>query len=347
MSSSWSSCSVLCLAVLASGCFSDPPAPATGEGNTDDSDATGDGDGDGDATGDGDGDPTGDGDGDPTGDGDGDPTGDGDGDPTGDGDGESACAPGECPEGEYCIDGSCEAPPAEMVAIPAGTFWMGCNEDVDVDCWPDEYPYHEVTMSAYAIDRTEVTVADYAACMEGGECGPPVDLDGYDNPCQHTMGDDQPVVCVTWFNARDYCQWAGKELATEAQWEKAARGDDGRLYPWGNQPPTCNLVVMSGMCGDTIEPVGSKPAGASPYGVLDMAGNVFEWTADWYSSAYYLQSPDMDPPGPDMGTRRTVRSAAPNYVASGLRISQRGVDYEETGPDSGSSIVGFRCALVP
>ncbi len=155
------------------------------------------------------------------------------------------------------------------------------------------------------------------------------------------------VVCVTWFQARDFCESQGKQLPTEAQWGKAARGTDGRLYPWGNQPPACNLVPMQSMCGDDILPVGSKPAGASPYGALDMAGNVFEWTADWYSGSYYVNSPDTNPPGPTTGTRRTVRSAAINYLASGLRVSQRGVDYEEGGPDTGSSIVGFRCALVP
>ncbi|MFO7566362.1 MAG: SUMF1/EgtB/PvdO family nonheme iron enzyme [Enhygromyxa sp.] len=319
------------------GCFSDlPPSSETNDGETESSSGDGDGDGD---SGDGDGEP-GDGDGEPG-------DGDGDGEP-GDGDGEPQCEPGGCPDGEYCVAGQCESPPEGMVAIPYGPFWMGCNEEKDPDCFPNEYPYHQVTLSAYAIDRTEVTAAAYDECVNDGECTPPHTNTPNDNPCETSMG-TEPVVCVDWFQARTYCEWQGKLLPTEAQWEKAARGDDGRIFPWGDEAPTCNHAHFQG-CDSLglrfLNPVGSLPAGASPYGALDMAGNALEWCADWYSSSYYLESPDTDPPGPANGTIRNSRGGSYGLAAVGQRVSQR-FGFFEVPPTSRDRYTGFRCAYIP
>ena len=236
-----------------------------------------------------------------------------------------------------------------MVPVEAGSFWMGCNEEVDLDCAADEYPYHEVTLSAYAIDRNEVTAAEYATCVQQGECTEPLyNLSG-NGICISNTG-TQPANCVTWFQADDYCSWAGGHLPTEAQWEKAARGNDGRLYPWGNEPPNCNLM-NNGECGmNDFEPVGTYPAGASPYGALDMAGNVMEWTADWYSASYYIQTPDSDPQGPVTGTWRMIRSSIHIAGDIGARTSTRAAIYDglfQVAPDSAGGFLGFRCAYVP
>ncbi|MBN1139455.1 MAG: SUMF1/EgtB/PvdO family nonheme iron enzyme [Anaerolineae bacterium] len=227
----------------------------------------------------------------------------------------------------------------EMVFVPAGTFWMGSAAG-DEGAYDDEFPQHEVTLDAFWIDRTEVTNAQYRLCVQTGACQAS-DLAGDSD----YNGDTQPVVGVDWSDAQAYCAWAGRSLPTEAQWEKAARGTDRRAYPWGNQTATCEYAVMddgSGNgCGQGSKawPVGSKPAGASPYGALDMAGNVWEWVADRYGEDYYAQSPREDPAGPENGALRVLRGGSWYDSRNIVRAAYRG----RLGPSYSSDYVGFRC----
>jgi formylglycine-generating enzyme required for sulfatase activity len=171
-----------------------------------------------------------------------------------------------------------------MVYLPAGEFLMGTREDDPLGL-SDSEPQHTVFLSAYWIYQTEVTTALYAVCVTAGVCEAPI-MDGswsrqvyYGNPEYANF----PMIEVDWSNAQSYCQWAGGKLPTEAEWEKAARGTDGRSFPWGNEI-TCNQanagMIGCSLAGDTA-PVGSYPEDISPYGVYDMAGNVNEWVADW------------------------------------------------------------------
>jgi formylglycine-generating enzyme required for sulfatase activity len=224
------------------------------------------------------------------------------------------------------------ADPGDLVAVPAGEFAMGCNEAVDSACDDDEKPQHMVTLSAFSIDRTEVTQAAYTACLLDGACSPP----SCDWNCDNA---DYPAGCLVSTQAEAYCAWAGKRLPTEAEWEKAARGDDGFKFPWGNDDPSCSLVNMSG-CGGAAKPVGSFPSGASPYGALDMAGNMVEMVADRYDEAYYASSPASDPQGPGSGERYVGRGGGFKSDSKFIRASKRDW-YDLT--DAGASL-GFRCA---
>jgi formylglycine-generating enzyme required for sulfatase activity len=224
------------------------------------------------------------------------------------------------------------AEPGDMVQVPAGDFGMGCNAELDDGCSNDEKPLHTAAISAFEIDRTEVTQAQYAACLSAGKCTAP----SCDWNCDNQ---DFPAGCVTWDQADAYCGWAGKRLPTEAEWEKAARGPEGSTYPWGNDEPDCSLANMSG-CSPGALAVGSLAAGASPYGALDMAGNVVELVADWYDEAYYASSPPADPAGPKSGTRHVGRGGGFKSDAEYLRTSKRDW-YDAT--DAAASL-GFRCA---
>lgn len=230
------------------------------------------------------------------------------------------------------------APPSrgKMVSIPAGKFWMGCNETIDKNCDDDEKPGHEVFLDAYSIDQYEVTVAEYRQCVEAKECAP---LNNISSSCNWGKGDrdHHPANCVDWAQAQAYCQWAGKRLPTEAEWEKAARGDkDQRIYPWGSEWDANKANAGS---SGTV-PVGSYAAGVSPYKVHDMAGNVWEWVQDWYEQAYYKRGMTQNPKGPDTGTDRIVRGGSWGDVARDLRVSGR------YGNDPGVRVdgFGFRCA---
>ncbi len=159
----------------------------------------------------------------------------------------------------------------DMVLIPAGPFTMGASH---AGADPDEQPPHRITLAAFRIDQYEVTHARYRRCVEAGACTLVPDP-AYDDPGRA----NHPVALANWSQAVAYCQWAGKRLPTEAEWEKAARGADGRRYPWGDEPADglANVHTANG-----VSPVGAFPRSASPYGVMDMAGNVWEWTSSRY-----------------------------------------------------------------
>ncbi len=222
---------------------------------------------------------------------------------------------------------------AEMVRVPAGEFWMGCNEDVDKECDGDEKPGRRVYLDEFYIDKYEVTNSRYRSFIEA------TDRDGplfWDNSKYN--GSRKPVVGVRWHDAKAYCEWEGKRLPTEAEWEKAARGTDGRRYPWGNQWDS-NRANTSG--NGTFRPVsvGSYSAGVSPYGVHDMAGNVWEWVADWWGSDYYQQGSGRNPKGPSSGNLRVVRGSSWTHTPWAARASNRRPD----GPDDRINDKGFRC----
>ena len=238
--------------------------------------------------------------------------------------------------------------------VPAGSVYMG---GLDVLLENDEIPAHHVQLDAFWIDQVEVTNGMYGLCVHAETCRPP------QKPNSDNRGDyfgnpefqDYPVLHVTWFDANTYCQWAERRLPTEAEWERAARGDDMRTFPWGDEPPNATNSNSLNIVGDTTR-VGSYAQGASPFGALDMAGNVWEWVADYYDSNYYADSPETNPTGPASGRLnyyRVIRGGSFQDDLVSLRIPNRGF---EAGPDpsvvaggngnfGNSSVrIGFRCA---
>jgi formylglycine-generating enzyme required for sulfatase activity len=226
---------------------------------------------------------------------------------------------------------------ATMVRVPAGEFIMG-REGGD----PDERPEHRVWLDEFYIDRMEVTNRQFKAfCDAAGRVY-------HNNPFwdhDYFLGQpESPVLGITWDQARDYCTWAGKRLPTEAEWEKAARGTDGRLYPWGPawQDSAANLAQMVGT--DRYErsaPVGSFVRGASPYGALDMAGNVWEWCSDWYELDYYSKSPAKNPRGPaNTPPWRVARGGSFSSPKSDAEVPNR----SKNDPAQPMHHLGCRCA---
>jgi formylglycine-generating enzyme required for sulfatase activity len=222
--------------------------------------------------------------------------------------------------------------PGPLVEVPAGAFIMGCDLELDDECLEDEMPMHTVTLAAFEIDLTEVTQDAFTACVTAGACDPPA--------CEWNCDATEiPAGCITIEQAEDYCAWADRRLPTEAEWEKAARGEDGVKFPWGNGEPDCTLANMAG-CGNEATPVGSLPDGASPYGALDMGGNVVEMVSDWYDPSYYEQSPSTDPTGPATGTRYGGRGGGFLSEPTWHRAAKR--DWYDIIDEAPS--LGFRCA---
>lgn len=197
----------------------------------------------------------------------------------------------------------------------------------------DEVSVHEVYLNDFYIDIFEVTNALYNVCISDGVCDVP--NSGY---YQYSDYSDHPVVNVTWAQADQYCKWRGGYLPTEAQWEKAARGGDERTYPWGEEVD-CTKANYRTCVGNTAK-IGSYESGKSPYGVYDLAGNVWEWVADWYDDNYYQYSPSSNPLGPTSGKYRVIRGGSWSFRIDDLPAYNR----RESDPDSDRNTIGFRCA---
>ena len=278
-----------------------------------------------------------------------------------------------CDEGDACDQGVCNPNTKTcvlekdgMMLVPQGTFWMGCKEGQDTDeltgpCPVEELPFREVTLDAFWIDKMEVTKGEYRKCMDAGVCTKPylwdqewiINLGGDESEIKPGR-EDMPAASANWTQAKTFCEWKGKRLPTEAEWEKAARGIDGRKYPWGNDEPTCDRANfrpwdVEGMkpgepCSwnaefGSLTPVGYFPKGASVYGALDMAGNITEWVNDGFQfDVGYGNLPAENPRGvesPDLRVHRGGSWQAPNLGAGGytLRTSSRytgGVADDET-----------------
>jgi len=242
-----------------------------------------------------------------------------------------------------------------MVYVPAGEFLMGSEGNPDAQV--QERPQHSVYLDAFWIDQTEVTNEQYRQCVESGTCRAPTTCDWGEPTYPDPSKTHHPVVCVSWEDANDYCAWAHKRLPTEAEWEKAARGTDRRIYPWGNEFD-CHRANLDdetefddyvGPGGEGCDgfprtaPVGRFPSGESPYGALDMAGNVWEWCEDWYDEDYYSRSADRNPTGPDSGGGRVLRGGSWDLSRIGARCTSRGWYY----PVGRHVSLGFRCCVGP
>ena len=221
------------------------------------------------------------------------------------------------------------------------TICQAVSQDCQLSAFMDEEPVHPVVLDAFSIDKNEVTNALYKACEDQGACTAPQasNSNTQSNYYGNSTFDDYPVIYVTWDQAKAYCEWRGARLPTEAEWEKAARGTDERTYPWGEKIDeffaNFNFIV-----GDTTA-VGSYEKGKSPNGVYDMAGNVWEWVADWYSDTYYGRSPKENPPGPASGEMRVLRGGSWGLWGVSVSTSYR----YARDPAEGSPDLGFRCAM--
>jgi eukaryotic-like serine/threonine-protein kinase len=236
-----------------------------------------------------------------------------------------------------------------QVYVPAGEFTMGSSKSIDPQAAEGEIPLHSVYLDEYWIDMTEVTNSQYALCVaDGGACSKPMDSGLIDNN-QYL---NYPVVLVSWQQAVDYCAWTGGRLPTEAEWEKAARGPDGRIYTWGNTFDGTLLNYCDINCNNTdwkdssfddgyveLAPVGEYPGGASVYGALDMSGNAYEWVADWY--APYGKLPQSNPTGPASGEEHIIRGGSWGDDRGHVRTAIRSHEY--VTDTHWTNYIGFRC----
>ncbi len=218
-----------------------------------------------------------------------------------------------------------------MVLVPAGLFPRGSGVG-------DAGPKRQILLDAFYIDRNEVSCAQYKECILGGGCSMPGRVH---KDCTYGLAgmEEYPVTCVRWTQADSYCRWAGKRLPTEAEWEKAARGADERVFPWGNGTPNCALTQYL-KCDERPYPVAAFADVASPHGATQMAGNVWEWVADWYSSSYYRSCPMRNPQGPPSGKYKVARGGSYRSVDFFLTTTHR--NKVETGLQLRDH--GFRCA---
>lgn len=241
----------------------------------------------------------------------------------------------------------------QMVLIPAGEFLMGSDKRVDRNGYQAELPQRTVYLDSYEIDQFEVTTVQFLRFILSQDLPPLIDWQYDGGNFQETMS-NHPVMHVSWAEADAYCKWAGKRLPTEAEWEKSARGEDGRLYPWGNQTAGLSRANfgrtgLSGPVRDRPERLLLYPPiisvdkydnAVSPYGLFQMSGNVAEWVADWYDPKYYATAPNRNPKGPEKGTQKSFRGGSWIDSTPSVRVAQR----NGTDPNTKMNWLGFRCA---
>lgn len=246
-----------------------------------------------------------------------------------------------------CVNGICD--------VPSGRFVMGCSP-ADLECNSNENPRHSVVLSSYKIMEHEVTVGEFEVCITAGNCNNSntserhytsynTNINKYCN-LSSPRDDTHPMNCVSWYGAKAYCEWIGMRLPTEAEWEYAAKGNDNRIYPWGDVTATCDYAVMKeneslGCELETTWIVGSKTEGNSPFGASDMAGNVIEWCEDWYSSSYYSISPKTNPKGASTGSNKVLRGGSWYKESSNVRTTSR---FFDSPAGNIYDSYGFRCA---
>ncbi|MCP9440122.1 MAG: formylglycine-generating enzyme family protein [Nitrospira sp.] len=244
-------------------------------------------------------------------------------------------------------------PKTEMVLVPAGEFLMGSDKKKDRLAYRSELPQRQVYLDAFEISKYEVTALEYLKFVLETNRSPQIDWRYDGGNFQESMA-HHPVMHVSWYDADAYCKWRGMRLPTEAEWEKAARGVDGRLYPWGDEPAGLSRANfgrtgLSGPVRDRPErlllyppiiSVDKYPNSVSPYGLHQMIGNVAEWVADWYDPDYYRKAPDRNPRGPESGSTKAFRGGGWIDSTTTMRVAMRnGAD-----PNSKYNWLGFRCA---